>query len=137
MSGLEALGLVLAIIPLFVTAVEKYERGYSIVAEWIEFRTDYHDFCDKLRNQQIILRQLAEITLRSVTESEDDVQSMLKNPKCEKWKDPLITEKLKLQLSGEGEYVTYISGIQTVYERLSELEKLLNVDNLPVSPLRS
>jgi hypothetical protein len=137
MSGIEVLGLVLAIVPLFITPIEKYEHGYGILAEWVEFRREYGDFSNRLRFQRIRLRQLAETTLRSVTESEAAMQTMLENPKSEKWKDPAITERLKYKLSGKGEYEAYSTGIVNVYERLKEIEKCLNVHNLPVSSFRS
>jgi hypothetical protein len=133
MSGIEVLGLVLGIVPLFITAFEKYEHGYRILTEWIEFRREFCDFSSRFRLQKIRLSQLAETTLRSVTESEDAVQAMLKNPKCEKWKDPAITERLKYKLSGEGEYETYNHGIANVYDRLKEIEDCLHIHDQLVS----
>ena len=63
MSGIEVLGLVLGFVPLFITAIEKYEHGYGILTEWIEFRTEFCDFSSRFRLQKIRLSQLAETTL--------------------------------------------------------------------------
>ena len=61
---------------------------------------------------------------------------MLKNPECEKWKDPAITEELKYKLSGEGEYEAYSHGIVNVYDRLKEINTSISTI-LPVSSFRS
>lgn len=137
MSGIDAAGLLLGIFPLLLTAAEKYERGYEILTDWIQFRREFANFYSQLQCQRILLRQLTETTLSSVTELGVDVQTMLDNPDCEQWKDVVITEKLKQKLSREGEYEVFCSGLWAVHEQLNELAKQLKVDNLQVSSFRS
>ncbi len=133
MSGIEVVGLVLAIIPLISESVHAYETSRTILTDYHRFQRELATFSDNIRLQQIILRQLAEDTLASVVDSGVDIRAMLEDPKCDRWKDPAVAEGLKQKLSGEGEYETYCSKMGGIHEQLEKIAKSLEVYKEQVS----
>ena len=48
MSGIELAGIVLAVFPLVVSAVDGCERGFGVLADWKQFRREFMEFSSRL-----------------------------------------------------------------------------------------
>ncbi|KAJ4401585.1 hypothetical protein N0V85_005499 [Neurospora sp. IMI 360204] len=121
MSGIEVAGLIIGIIPLLATTIDQCQQGYELLDEWIHFRREFSEFSNTVRCQRLLLKQLIQRTLASVTESKETSARMLENPRCDEWRDPVITEKLKNKLSGDEEYDTFSKLLQSVHRQLEKL----------------
>ncbi|KAL8915649.1 MAG: hypothetical protein Q9172_006803 [Xanthocarpia lactea] len=127
MSGIEVAGLILGLFPVVVSAVDNCERSFGILADWRHFRREFAEFSNRLRGQQIILRQHIEVALRSITDSEAQLAAMMDEPGGPTWQMSVLATRLKVKLSGAGEFHTYCFTLNTVHAQLKKLNERLEV----------
>ena len=135
MSGIEVAGLVLGLFPVVVSAVDNCERSFGILADWRHFRREFAEFSNRLRGQQIILRQHIEVALRSITDSEAQLAAMMDEPGGPTWQMSILATRLKVKLSGAGEFQTYCFTLNTVHAQLTKLNQRLEVHGSIVSAI--
>ena len=133
MSGLEVAGLVLGLFPIVISAIDSCERGYGVLADWKHFRREFTEVSNRLRGQQILLRQHIEVALRSIVDSESSLTAMMDKPGSTAWQESELTSRLKMKLSGTEEFDTYCFTLNTTYVLLKKLDKRLQVHGNVVS----
>jgi hypothetical protein len=125
-TGIELAGVILAILPLVISATEHYEATYSILLDWKQFRSEYGMFRDKLELQNIRFRLLIEPVLRSTTTSEKTFHEMLKDETHSEWENPKLAERLKMELSLPSDFEVFCSCMSTIKKELDKVKKALD-----------
>lgn len=136
MSGtVEIVSLALAVFPLVISLLEHYEDGYNTLGDWVLFRREFTHLVNNLNREQIIFRQHIEGMLRSVTDSEFELKEMMDDTNSPNWVSEEVASKLKVKLSGDGEYENYHASIKAIHAHLMNMQIRLNRCGPPVSLL--
>ncbi len=133
MSGIEVVGIALAVFPLVISLLEHYQDGYDTLRDYAHFRREFTHLVNELNREQIIFRQHVEGTLRSITESEFELKEMMDNARSEQWKSPSLTAKLQQKLCGNGEYENYRASMVAIHDSLFTMSKRLKAFETSVS----
>ena len=128
LTGIELSGLILAVFPLLVSALEHYENGFQTIGDWIKFRAEFSAFMNSLALQRLLFRQNMEDLLSSLAVSDQALKGMLANPEDEGWKNPDLERRLRDRLSGQDEYEIYMSQVESVYNSVDKLRRKLKVE---------
>ena len=125
MSGFEIVGVVLAVLPLLISAVENYQSGLNPLKTLLypsKHRIELHSLKRKLRVQRDLFENsLTTLLLPSISRKTLDI--LFKNPNGPAWHTPATTEKLKLQL--ESTHSGCLIVIEDLGDAFKELQKLL------------
>jgi hypothetical protein len=133
---MEVAGLVLAIIPLCVTALERHEtitRGRKAL---FEYQALYSSFAEDLNLCLVELDQSVKRVLRAAGISEDDqTDSMIKSCRPESWTGTGQESKLRAHF-GESQYNGgFVAILRKIQKELLVICR--NLDVLPSTPMNS
>ncbi len=134
MSGIETVGLALAVFPLVISLLEHYQNGCEKLRDWILFRREFARIVNDLHREQIIFRQHVEGTLRPITDSEFEMMAMMEDAQDPRWRSDELTLRFKQKLCGNGEYENYLSSIASIHENLADMSEKLKRCGPQVSP---
>ncbi|MCJ1436556.1 hypothetical protein MMC27_005935 [Xylographa pallens] len=116
----EAVGLVLAVLPLLISACEHYEDCLQPFVRYRHFATKLDRFQQKLKIQRTVFRNECRILLESIVEHEIAVR-MLDDKNHESWHDQGLDSKLVQQLDSSKDTCVIIIG--EIEDHLKEVEK--------------
>jgi hypothetical protein len=130
MSGIEVAGIVLAVMPLFITALENYNDGLDPVKAFLRWERELPHFIRKLRNQHVHFQQTLRLLLEPIT-TEFELAEMLAEPNGSHWKDAKMAERLKDKLQESFQaYQSTIADIERIMTKIAsklDLERASNV----------
>jgi hypothetical protein len=126
LTGIEVAGLVLAIFPLVINALEYYEDGLQPIKEWVRFRGEFAAFMNALCRQKIFFRQNIEELLGPIVASDFEMAQLLDNPGGLAWSEDLDM-KLRKRLPGKYEYECYTTTAIYILELLEKLKTKLHL----------
>ncbi|KFY59947.1 hypothetical protein V496_05488 [Pseudogymnoascus sp. VKM F-4515 (FW-2607)] len=126
MSGVEVAGIVLAVLPLFISALEHYENGLDPIRAFLEFDSELPNQIRKLRDQHINYNLTMKLLLSSIAESEE-VDEMLSDPGGACWKDGGMQKRLEERL--DESYLAYLDTIKHIEEIMKTIAKDLKIDH--------
>jgi hypothetical protein len=92
MSGIEAVGLALAIIPLVIEIIDLYSGSLT--------SRDVNFLAESLRNKELIFKNTVEELLNSVL-SRSELQKLLEDPSGPLWTDDSINRRVADHLGAE------------------------------------
>ncbi|CAG8039174.1 unnamed protein product [Penicillium salamii] len=119
-TGIEAAGLALAILPLFVNQIDGYVRGIEKIKALRRYRREFKAYSVGLRTQHAILLNTLEQTLEGVVDDEDQVAELICNPQGEGWRDPGFQKRLRRRLDRNYEvFMGNMAGLSELLEQLS------------------
>ena len=119
MSGVEAAGFVLAVLPLLISALEDYRKGFEPLEDWWRFRTVYKECHQNISIQKLFFEENLEQLLTPLVEGEDQLAALLEKPGGDGWKDPDLEEMLKKKLPKSYDlYLGVIEEMNDVVEKL-------------------
>lgn len=119
MSGVEAAGFVLAVLPLLISALEDYRKGSEPLKDWWRFRTVYKECYQNISIQKIFFEENLEQLLTPLVEDEDQLAALLEKPGGDGWKDPDLEEMLKKKMPKSYDlYLGVIEEMNDVVEKL-------------------
>lgn len=125
MSGIEAAGLVLAVLPLFISAFEDYNEGLEGIKAFWRWEHELPNCIRELRDQHMQYElNLKVLLLPIITDAE--LAELLNNPIKQLWKNAGIERKLKHEL--DSAYNTYISRIEDVENIMEDIAGCLDMD---------
>lgn len=116
MSGVEIVGLALAVFPLVIEGVERYHG--VITGRDIKYLTE------SLKNNEQIFKNSVENLLRSSVES-DELTVLLDNLQGTQWKDPKLERQVVDHLGQEAESI--LKKIKEIHDTVFKLQKRLPV----------
>jgi hypothetical protein len=120
MSGLEAVGLVLAVLPLLVATVEHYDDVLRPFKRYKNFNSEIKRFKNELSSEQVIFHAESLLLLASIT-SYDVAAKMLEDRDHPSWKDFELEAKLAKFLGSSCEACKNIVGL--IDEDLSKIRE--------------
>ena len=125
MSGLEVVGVVFAVLPLLISAIENYKKGLGPLKTLLypgKYRKELLTLGRELRVQ----RDLYELSLGSLLSpaiSREKLAVLFKNPSGPAWRTPATTAKLKLQL--ESTHSGCLIVIEEIANAFTQFQELL------------
>jgi len=123
-TGIETVGLVLAIFPLLVSGLEHYAEGVETIKTWRRYRRELAGYARQLETQRVwYLDTLAE--LLDFVQSEGDLKAMMNDPGGPLWQQPKYDELLKARL--DHSYKPYIDTIKAMLEALDVVKQKLGL----------
>ncbi|KAF2262113.1 hypothetical protein CC78DRAFT_546154 [Lojkania enalia] len=97
MSGVEVAGIALAVLPLFVSALEDYERGLDPIKSFMRWERELPKYIRKLRNQHVHYEQTLRCLLEPIT-TEFELAEMLSEPNGQLWRNSGVSDRLEDRL---------------------------------------
>lgn len=124
-TGVEAAGLVLAVLPLLVNQLDVYARGIEKIKVLRRYRREFADYSVGLGTQYAILLNTLEQALEGVVEDDDEVSELINHPRGECWKSPTLQSRLRLKLGRD--YELFTGNTNSLLEMLERLSRKLEI----------
>ena len=118
--GMEALGIILAILPLLVSAAEHYDDCLRPFIRYRRFASKVDRFQQKLNIQRTVFRNECRILLELVVEH-DVARRMVEDSTHPQWNDKELEQQLVRHLNTSRD--ACVSIIQAIQECLQDVEK--------------
>lgn len=125
MSGIEAIGLVLGVLPLFISALEHYEKGLGPIKSMFSYRTQLARYRCKLMVEYATYNQTVEYLLISITDDEQ-LEEMVSQGVSEIWKHPALATRLQDRLGSV--YEAYRITLMDMRSVIEELATMLDIE---------
>lgn len=126
-TGVETAGLVLAIFPLLVSALEHYQEGFESLNDWWRFRTEFLGFIHSVGRQAILFDENLEELLSPIIISDAEMDALLRDPTGPSWRRAGLEVKLMDRLPKS--YESYRTTITDMKETMDALQKKLGIQN--------
>jgi hypothetical protein len=97
-TGLEAAGVVLALLPLLVNQLENYATGFEKLKLLRRYRRVFSAYALGIGTQPTIFLNNLEKVLEGVVEDEDKIGALINEPQGNLWKDVSLQDRLKAKL---------------------------------------
>jgi hypothetical protein len=120
MTGVEAVGLVLGVLPLVISAAEHYEDAFRPFKRYRKYAIELKLYQQQLETQKTIFRNECHLLMASLTGSQM-AKIMLKDSKHLSWMDEELDMKLARQLGDSGTACKTL--IELIRDRLREIEE--------------
>jgi hypothetical protein len=119
-TGIEAAGLALAILPLFVNQIDAYVRGIEKIKVLRRYRREFKGYSVGLSTQHAILLNTLEQALEGVVDDEDMISKLIRDPQGEEWKDLDLQKRLRSKLNRNYDvFICNMTGLSELLEQLS------------------
>lgn len=127
MSGIEIAGLVLAVIPLFISAIEHYEAGLRPVRvlKLVVYREELARYRAKLTVEYGLYNSALEELLVDVV-PQDELRDMIAQGYGSHWKNAALELKLKKRLGTV--YNTYFLVMKQMQDVMARIASLLDIE---------
>lgn len=126
LTGVETAGIVLAVLPLFISAFEHYNNGLDPIKAFWDIDRLLPIQIRRLRNQHVHFEQTLRILLAQIVNA-DEVEDMIAAPNSDIWKTPEMQERLE-QLLQES-YNAYQDTIIHIEEIMKKIAKDFKIDH--------
>ena len=127
MSGLEIAGVVLGVIPLFVSAIEHYEDGIRPfrTLKLAIYRQELSSYRAKLSVEYGLYTNTLEELLTDIV-CEDEASSMITQGYGPVWKQSGLDDKLKRRLGNA--HTTYLLVMKQMQDVMAKIASLLDIE---------
>ncbi|KAF2474227.1 uncharacterized protein BDR25DRAFT_120151 [Lindgomyces ingoldianus] len=137
MSGVEVVGITLAVMPLIITAIEDYNDSLDPVKAFLRWERELPQFIRKLRNQHVHFAQTMRLLLEPIT-TEFELAEMLSDPSGQMWKDENMSRKLKDKLQESFQaYQSTIADIERIMKKIASKLDLNRAANITRNDLEA
>ncbi|TVY19368.1 hypothetical protein LARI1_G003447 [Lachnellula arida] len=133
-TGVEAAGLVLAVLPLFISALEHYKEGLDPIKIFLDYDNQLPIHIHRLSCQHIQYELTLRILLSEITEG-DELAEMIMTPFGNDWKGVGIQQKVKARLRES--YGAYERTVKRMEGLLQSLAKKMSIDYTRTADLES
>lgn len=125
MSGAEAAGLILAVLPLVMHAMDSYVQGVQTLKRFRtrRYREELEDYKLRIDTQRTEFLNTLELLFDGVVDREDEVRDLITNPKGQLWAESTIEAKLRKRLAHS--YEVYIQTMWKLYSLLQQINETL------------
>lgn len=126
-TGIETAGLILAIFPLAISALEHYREGLEPLKDWKRFRTEFLATVDAAGLQLTIFEDNLEELLAPHIDSDVELRALLDDRRGILWKAPELESRLRDRLPKSYDFLCATIG--RLYEILIKLLHKLGIDD--------
>jgi len=124
-TGVETAGLVLAIIPLLISALEHYEDGLEPTIAFFKWDKELSTAIRKLWYQHTSYEQSIRLLLTPIT-TNAELQEMMECAGSALWKDGELADQLRDKLGKA--FNPYLYTVQEIEELMKSLAEMLNIE---------
>lgn len=125
-TGIEATGVALAILPLVVNQLDNYARGLEKIRAFRRYKWQLEDFSSGLSAQYAMMVNTLEHSLEGVVDDHDQRSDLMKNPRGVGWKDPAFQNRLIQKL--DRDYVPFTGTVRALCRLLEDLSHKLGLE---------
>jgi hypothetical protein len=125
-TGLEAAGLVLAILPLLISGLDYYREGLIPIRDWLRYRSEIKSLIRNLNVEQVRFRIICEKLLSGIV-PEEELADLLECPGGPAWHDEHVEKKLKERLRES--FTVYLATVADMEDLLQALRIKLGLDH--------
>ncbi|MCJ1415193.1 hypothetical protein MMC32_001524 [Xylographa parallela] len=133
----EAAGLVLAVIPLVISALEHYAERVDTITKWWSYSRELNGLVRILHAEYDRFRGTCEKLLHGLVSSAE-LNALIEHPGGPLWRNKVLEQKLKIRL--QSSYSSYSRSIKDMVEAVKELETKLEIGpngkNMELEPAR-
>jgi hypothetical protein len=122
-TGVEAAGIVIAILPLVVNQLDAYVQGLETIKTFRtkRYRRELESYLTRLGTQQAIFLNTLEHLLEDIADSDDEIRDLIGNPAGTSWQDPVFQERLHKRLGRDYEiYIRTMTMLSGILQNLSD-----------------
>ena len=123
-SGIEVVGLVLAVLPLIISALEHYE-GVSTIDKFLRYKREIRSIIEALATENAMFKNSCEQLLSDFL-GPVELAEMLQNPRGEIWSQPKIVTELRARL--DRSYDIYLIHVNNMDSAIKTLITRLDLD---------
>lgn len=121
-SGIEIVGVTLAVLPLIISALEHYEQGVSTIEKFFRYKREIRSIIEALATENAMFKNSCEQILSDFL-SPVELADMLQNPRGKAWSQPHVATELRARLDRSYDiYMIHVgnmdSAIKTLIMRL-------------------
>lgn len=124
MSGVEVAGIVLAVLPLFISAAEHYKGGIGIVKKAMKKELFAAQYKDELTQQKALLVMYIKGVIGRTNISPQTQLALINDPMGEFWKVPQVIKQISAEL--DEAYEPFLNAVSRICKVLSGQ---INVDS--------
>ena len=124
-SGIEVVGLVLAVLPLIISALEHYEEGVSTIDKFLRYKREIRSIIEALATENAMFKNSCEQLLSDFL-GPVELAEMLQNPRGEIWSQPKIVTELRARL--DRSYDIYLIHVNNMDSAIKTLITRLDLD---------
>lgn len=139
-TGIEAAGLALAILPLVVNQLDNYALGLEKMKLFRKYKVQLLGYSTQLGAQRTILLNTLLKCLEGVVDDHDQRADLISNPKGSGWKDPDLEDQLRDKLGQS--YEPFKGSVNSLCDHLEYLSRKLGAETPdpsvpPTKPMKS
>lgn len=123
---MEGTGLVLASIPILVSALEHYVEGIGTIRRWRQYKRELESIIRRIQAESTILQNTCEKLLENLT-TPDELEALIAEPGGSSWKNHNLNKSLQMFLGSS--YTSYIDSVEDLVKAKRELEIELGLDS--------
>lgn len=125
-TGIETAGVIMASIPLIISALENYAEGVRTVKRWWRYRRELQSLATTLIVEKTLFSGVCQKLLDGLTIDDEVFIDLIENPGGSLWKDEQLDRDLRQHLGKS--YALYQSLIEEMGFALKELMEKLEID---------
>lgn len=125
-TGIEATGVALAILPLVVNQLDNYARGLEKIKAFRRYKWQLEDFSSGLSAQYAMMVNTLEHSLEGVVDDHDQRSDLIKNPRGAGWKDAVFQNRLIQKLGRD--IVPFTGTVRALCRLLEDLSHKLGLE---------
>ncbi|KAJ5371654.1 hypothetical protein N7517_003660 [Penicillium concentricum] len=134
-TGIEATGVALAILPLLVNQLDNYARGLEKIKAFRRYKWQLEDYSTGLSAQYAILLNTLELSLEGVVDDHDQRSELIRNPTGSGWKDAAFQRRLIEKL--DRDYIAFTGIVNGLCRLLEDLSNKLGLETTDYSTAAS
>lgn len=121
------LGLVLAALPLIISALEHYNEGLKPLKDFVRYKNLVRELVVDLATQRALFRNTLEKLLSGSVASDVRLAHLLEHPGDEGWLDQGLATDLKRRL--QGSFTVYMESVRDMESLVKALRDNMGLDS--------
>ena len=125
-QAFSTVGLVLAVLPLVISAIEHYNEGLKPLKDFVRWKITIRNLIVGLRTQKALFRNTLEQLLGGLVTDQTELSVLLDDPAGSGWKSPKLETDLKQRLRHS--FDVYIENVVAMDSHVCALEEHIGLD---------
>ena len=135
MSGIEVIGIALAVFPILVNGLNHVVLGIQTIKRWKRYKLKLQEYADILESANVYLVDTLYELLGDIVRSDEELELLIDEPGGVLWNKPQYEARLRERL--DRSYKPYLKTVSTLVRALQTMCEKLGVNgDKGVCPLR-